>query len=71
MANDLQKYIAQIFQINGFALMSAIGKFILDLKDTKFENNVFSNLQKIFRTRNQRKRKLTLFPWHNYISYPN
>lgn len=38
MANNLQEYRSQIFQISGFALMSPLGKFILDLKDTELEN---------------------------------
>jgi len=38
MASDLQQYRAQIFQISGFALMSPIGKFVLDLKDTKLKD---------------------------------
>lgn len=35
MISDLQKYRAQVFQISGFALMAPVGKFVLDLKDTK------------------------------------
>lgn len=38
MANDIQKYRAQFFQIAGFALMSPFGRFILDLKDMKLKD---------------------------------
>ena len=37
MASDLQRYRAQFFQISGFAFMTPLGKFILDLKDIKLE----------------------------------
>jgi len=38
MITELQKYRAQVFQILGFALMTPLGKFVLDLKDIKLEN---------------------------------